>query len=136
VDEQARHYGAALWARDPDACCALRKVAPHRAFVAGFDAWFTAIRRVQSPTRADIEPVARDGERLLKISPLFDWTDADVWAYIEAHGVPVNPLHADGYPSIGCVPCTRRRAPGEDERAGRWAGFAKTECGLHRAEAS
>lgn len=131
VQEQAEQYGEALWARDPDACCAIRKVAPHRAFVAGYDAWLTGIRRAQSHTRAEIDPVARDGERLTKVSPLFDWTDEDVWAYVNAYDVPVNALHGDGYPSIGCMPCTRRVAPGEDARSGRWAGFGKTECGLH-----
>jgi phosphoadenosine phosphosulfate reductase len=131
VHEQAERYGEALWARDPDACCAMRKVAPHRAFVAGYDAWFTGIRRVQARTRAELEPVARDGERLIKVSPLFDWTDDDMWAYVNEHDVPVNALHADGYPSIGCMPCTRRPAPDDDLRAGRWAGFGKTECGLH-----
>ncbi|MDB5073677.1 MAG: adenylylsulfate reductase, thioredoxin dependent [Candidatus Eremiobacteraeota bacterium] len=133
VQAQAERYGEALWARDPDACCAMRKVAPHRAFVAGYDAWFTGIRRVQARTRADVEPTARDGERLVKVSPLFDWTDEDVWAYVNEHDVPVNALHGDGYPSIGCMPCTLRPAPGEDARSGRWAGFGKTECGLHLA---
>jgi phosphoadenosine phosphosulfate reductase len=132
VQEQAACHGDALWSRDPDACCALRKVAPHRAFVEGFDAWFTGIRRAQARTRADVEPVARDGGRLLKASPLFDWTDEDVWAYVNAYDVPVNALHGEGYPSIGCTPCTLRVAPGDDARAGRWAGFAKTECGIHR----
>jgi phosphoadenosine phosphosulfate reductase len=131
LDAQARALGPELWARDPDRCCALRKVAPNRAFLAGYDAWFTGIRRAQSSARAGIEPFEDDGAGLLKVSPLFDWSDAEVWAYVNEHGVPVNALHADGYPSIGCVPCTRRPAPGEGGRAGRWAGFAKTECGLH-----
>jgi phosphoadenosine phosphosulfate reductase len=130
-DEQARAFGPELWARDPDRCCALRKVAPNRAFLAGYDAWFTGIRRAQSGTRAAIEPFAPDGAGLVKVSPLFDWSDEHVWAYVNERGVPVSALHADGYPSIGCVPCTRRPAPGEDARAGRWTGFAKTECGLH-----
>ena len=131
VDAQAERLGPALWASDPDACCAQRKVAPNRAFLAGYEAWFTGIRRAQSPTRAPLEPVEPDGPGLVKVSPLFDWSDEDVWAYVNERGVPVNALHFDGYPSIGCVPCTRRPAPGEDARAGRWAGFAKTECGLH-----
>ncbi len=128
---QERAFGAELWGRDPDRCCALRKVAPNRAFLAGYDAWFTGIRRAQSSARAAIEPFEDDGGGRLKVSPLFDWSDAEVWAYVNERGVPVNALHAEGYPSIGCVPCTRRPAPGEDGRAGRWAGFAKTECGLH-----
>ncbi|MBV8642386.1 MAG: phosphoadenylyl-sulfate reductase [Candidatus Eremiobacteraeota bacterium] len=134
VAEQDARYGAALWERDPDACCALRKVAPHRAFLRGYGAWLTAIRRDQSATRAEIEPVADDGAGLVKVSPLFDWSEADVWAYVNAHDVPVNPLLADGYPSLGCIPCTRR-ASADDPRAGRWTGFAKTECGLHHAPA-
>ncbi len=136
VDEQAQWLGPALWERDPDRCCDLRKVRPHRAFLGGYDAWLTGIRRAQSATRREIEPVAPDGAALVKISPLFDWSDEDVWSYAIEHDVPVNALHAQGYPSIGCGPCTRAVAPGEDARAGRWASFAKTECGLHqRAEA-
>jgi phosphoadenosine phosphosulfate reductase len=131
VEAQARQHGDALWARDPDRCCALRKVAPHRAFLDGYDAWFTGIRRAQSATRAEIEPIARDGTRLVKVSPLFDWSDDDVWSYVNEHDVPVNALHADGYPSLGCIPCTSRPQPGDDQRSGRWTGFGKTECGLH-----
>ncbi|HYZ15006.1 MAG TPA: phosphoadenylyl-sulfate reductase [Candidatus Acidoferrum sp.] len=132
LEAQANQYGDSLWASDPDRCCALRKVAPQRAFLRGFDAWLTGIRRAQSDQRGGIEPVAWDeSAELAKISPLYDWSDEDVWRYVNDHDVPVNVLHADGYPSIGCVPCTRRVAEGEDARAGRWAGFAKTECGLH-----
>jgi phosphoadenosine phosphosulfate reductase len=134
VEAQGQRYGEALWASDPDQCCALRKVAPQRAFLRGFDAWLTAIRRAQTANRAAVDAIAwDDSAELTKVSPLFDWSDEEVWHYINEHGVPVNPLHFDGYPSIGCVPCTRRVAPGEDARAGRWAGFAKTECGLHLA---
>lgn len=137
VEGQTERYGDALWAREPDRCCAMRKVAPHRTFLEGFDAWFTGIRRAQSSTRADIEPIAADGSRLVKVSPLFDWSDDDVWSYVNAYDVPVNALHADGYPSIGCVPCTRRPHADADARSGRWAAFAKTECGLHeRTEAA
>ena len=132
VEAQGERYGDALWASDPDRCCALRKVEPNRAFLQSYDAWVTAIRRAQSTTRADIEPISWDaGAGLEKVSPLYDWSDEDVWQYIKDHDVPVNPLHADGYPSIGCVPCTRRVVEGDDVRSGRWAGFAKTECGLH-----
>jgi phosphoadenosine phosphosulfate reductase len=134
LEAQAERYGEALWETDPDRCCALRKVAPQRAFLRGFDAWLTAIRRAQSTTRTGVDPISWDGAaEVSKVSPLFDWSDEEVWEYIGAHGVPVNALHFDGYPSIGCVPCTRRVAPGEDARAGRWAGFLKTECGLHQA---
>ncbi|HEY4440669.1 MAG TPA: phosphoadenylyl-sulfate reductase, partial [Candidatus Elarobacter sp.] len=131
VEGQAERYGPALWASDPDRCCALRKVEPHRAFLRTFDAWLTGVRRTQSATRADLDPVQTDADGIYKVSPLYDWSDDDVWAYVNRRHVPVNPLHAEGYPSIGCVPCTRPVAPGQGQRDGRWAGFAKTECGIH-----
>jgi phosphoadenosine phosphosulfate reductase len=130
LEAQAARYGEALWERDPDRCCSLRKVEPNRAFVAGFGAWLTAIRRAQTVARADVEPVVHD-DGVDKVSPLYDWSDDDVWKYVGAHDVPVNALHADGYPSIGCVPCTRRPVDASDPRSGRWAGSGKTECGLH-----
>lgn len=133
VGEQAAGHGEALWARDPDRCCELRKVRPLRFALEGYDAWITSIRRDQTGARgagAWVEDDARFG--LVKVNPLLDWTAADVLAYVRRHDVPVNPLHARGYPSVGCVPCTTPVAPGEDARAGRWRGFAKTECGLHR----
>jgi phosphoadenosine phosphosulfate reductase len=134
LEAQAEQYGEALWASDPDRCCELRKVVPQRAFLRGYDAWMTAIRRAQGTTRAAVDAVAWDAtSELTRVSPLYDWSDEDVWQYIGEHAVPVNALHFDGYPSIGCAPCTRRVAAGEDARAGRWAGFAKTECGLHLA---
>ncbi len=133
VEAQGERHGQALWASDPDRCCALRKVEPHRAFMRGFDAWMTAIRRAQSQTRENVIPVDRDADGLTKVSPLYDWTDEDVWSVIEAREIPVNALHAAGYPSIGCIPCTRPVADGADPRSGRWAGFMKTECGLHPA---
>ena len=132
LEEQAVEHGQELWRRDPDRCCALRKVEPTRAALRGKRAWISGIRRDQSSTRSAIRPVVWDtGFGLAKVSPLAGWTEEQVWAYVEAHQVPVNALHARGYPSIGCVPCTRPIAPGEDSRAGRWAGQAKTECGLH-----
>jgi phosphoadenosine phosphosulfate reductase len=131
LEKQAERYGEALWSTDPDRCCALRKVAPNRAFLRTFDAWLSGVRRAQSTTRTDLDPVQSDADGLYKVSPLYDWTDDDVWDYVNANGVPVNALHSEGYPSIGCVPCTRPIAPGEGARDGRWAGFAKTECGLH-----
>lgn len=131
LDEQAERFGAALWERDPDRCCALRKVAPHRDFVRGYAAWLTGIRRAQSASRRDVAPVSVADDGSTKVSPLFDWTDDDLREYVDAYDVPVNALHARGYASVGCVPCTRAVAPGEDPRAGRWSGFAKTECGLH-----
>jgi thioredoxin-dependent adenylylsulfate APS reductase len=132
VEEQAAAHGDELWSRDPDRCCALRKLEPLRRALAGFDAWISAIRRDQTPDRANVgvvEPDRRFG--LVKVNPLACWSARDVWAHVKAHDVPVNPLHHDGYPSIGCVPCTSRVHPGEDPRAGRWRGRAKTECGLH-----
>jgi phosphoadenosine phosphosulfate reductase len=131
VEEQARAHGHELWRRDPDRCCALRKVAPLARALEGADAWITGIRRSQSPTRAGAPKLALDRRGVVKIQPLADWSNEDVRGYLYAHDVPYNPLHDDGYPSIGCMPCTRRAAPGEDPRAGRWAGTGKTECGLH-----
>lgn len=131
LDAQAEQYGANLWERDPDRCCALRKVEPQRAFLRGYDAWLSGVRRDQSVTRRTLQPFQPDDENVMKVAPLYDWTEEDVWAYVNAHSVPVNALHVDGYPSIGCVPCTRAVVPGEDQRAGRWSQFAKTECGLH-----
>ncbi len=132
VAEQARTEGPELWNRDPDRCCALRKVAPLGRALEGMDAWITGIRRVQSPGRLTARKVNLDETRgVVKIQPLVDWSDEDVLGYLHAHDVPYNPLHEQGYPSIGCVPCTRAVREGEDRRAGRWAGSGKTECGLH-----
>jgi phosphoadenosine phosphosulfate reductase len=131
-DEQARAFGQRLWAQDPDQCCQLRKVEPLRRKLATLDAWMTAIRRGQTPERAGIRKVDWDVKfDLVKISPLADWTREMVWSYILKHEVPYNPLHDRNFPSIGCTYCTRAVLPGEDQRAGRWSGFAKTECGLH-----
>jgi phosphoadenylyl-sulfate reductase (thioredoxin) len=135
-DEQAEAPPApdapAPWAVDPDACCEARKVRPLRAELARLDAWITAIRRDQTPERAGAKPVEWDAKfGLVKVNPLVRWSAADVAAYVAAHGVPVNPLHARGYPSIGCLPCTTPVGIGEDPRAGRWRGSGKRECGLH-----
>jgi len=130
--EQEKAYGGALWARDPDLCCSLRKVEPLRRKLATLDAWVTAIRRDQSAARAGVRKVDWDAKfGLVKISPLADWTRPDVWRYVLRHQVLYNPLHDRSYPTIGCTHCTRAVLPGEDQRAGRWSGFAKTECGLH-----
>ncbi|NUU24111.1 MAG: phosphoadenylyl-sulfate reductase [Streptomycetaceae bacterium] len=132
VAEQDAEYGPRLHDRDPDLCCALRKVAPLTTSLEGYDAWATGLRRDDSPERADTPVVGWDArKRKVKISPIARWTQDQVDAYIEEHGVLTNPLLMDGYASIGCEPCTRRVAPGEDPRAGRWAGRAKTECGIH-----
>lgn len=136
VDEQALSYGPRLWESDPDTCCDLRKVVPLRRELARFDAWITAIRREQTPDRANASEVEDDGRfGLVKVNPLVSLTSSDVARYVAEHDVPVNPLNARGYPSIGCWPCTTPVAFGEDARAGRWRGKAKTECGLHRRPA-
>ena len=132
VAEQDAQYGAKLHDRDPERCCALRKVEPLERGLSPYTAWVNGMRRVDAPTRKDIRTVDFDAKRgMVKISPIAAWTDEDVREYVERHGVLVNPLFEDGYTSIGCAPCTRRTAPGEDPRSGRWAGFSKTECGLH-----
>jgi phosphoadenylyl-sulfate reductase (thioredoxin) len=120
------------WETDPDACCAARKVAPLRATLSTLDAWVTGIRRDQTPDRATAKVVEWDGRfGLVKVNPLAAWTRDDVWAYLRRFDVPTNPLHAQGYLSIGCAPCTTPVSPGEDPRSGRWRGREKTECGLH-----
>nr|WP_026377650.1 phosphoadenylyl-sulfate reductase [Aestuariimicrobium kwangyangense] len=132
VAEQDAEYGAKLHDRDPGLCCQLRKVEPLARELKGYEAWFTGVRRDEAPTRATTELVTFDERHgLVKINPLAHWSFDDVIDYAEAHQVPVNPLLAEGYPSIGCAPCTRRVAPGEDPRSGRWAGLSKTECGIH-----
>lgn len=132
VSEQAAIHGPALWERQPDLCCTLRKVEPQRAALKGFDAWVSAIRREQTPARAGARIVERNTRYgVVKINPLARWTAADVWRLIGEHDVPYNPLHDEGYPSIGCHPCTTPVADGEDPRAGRWRGREKQECGLH-----
>jgi phosphoadenosine phosphosulfate reductase len=134
-EEQTRAHGEALWTRDPDRCCELRKVEPLRRKLADLSAWITSIRRVQTSTRSSARRVEWDAKfGLVKINPIVDWTSKQVWRYIHDHDVPYNELHNRDYPSIGCTHCTRAVMPGEDPRAGRWAGFAKTECGLHIIE--
>ena len=120
-----------LWRTDTDACCAVRKVAQLDAALASKEAWLSGLRRDDSPDRANTPIVQRDKRGLVKVNPIANWTDADVALYIELHDVPVNPLVARGYPSVGCWPCTQAVAEGDDKRAGRWAGSTKTECGLH-----
>jgi len=128
VEQQAAEYGDALWARDPDACCGLRKVSPLTQALSTVDAWISGLRRDQSPERAGTRKLAWDeAHGVWKLNPLADWTERDVWRYIVEHDLPYHPLHDQGYASIGCVHCTM---PGND-RVGRWAGSAKTECGLH-----
>ena len=135
IPEQALVHGPRLWERDSDRCCELRKVIPLRHELAKFDGWITAIRRDQTPQRANARVVERDAKfGLVKVNPLVTWTHDDVWAHIYKHDVPYNTLHDRGFPSIGCQPCTSAVAPGEDPRSGRWKGQAKNECGLHVVE--
>jgi phosphoadenosine phosphosulfate reductase len=126
---EADRHGA-LWMTDPDLCCQIRKTEPLKRALAGFDAWFTGRKRFQNSVRASLSVFEADGERI-KINPLADWSGADLKAYAERHRLPAHPLVARGYPSIGCVPCTTKVEPGEDERAGRWRGLEKAECGIH-----
>jgi phosphoadenosine phosphosulfate reductase len=134
-EEQERVQGAALWARDPDQCCNLRKVEPLRRKLGELSAWITSIRRDQTSFRGDVRKIEWDSKfGLVKVNPIADWTSKQVWRYLHDHGVPYNSLHDQNYPSIGCTHCTRAVAPGEDARAGRWPGTAKTECGLHIIE--
>ncbi len=132
VAEQDAAYGKDLYLRDPDLCCALRKVKPLAEALSGYDAWATGLRRAETHNRVIAPVVGWDVKKQkVKVSPLARWSDEDIEKYIAENGVLVNPLQYDGYPSIGCWPCTRRVADGEDPRSGRWAGFNKTECGIH-----
>ena len=132
VAEQDAEFGARLFARDPDRCCAMRKVAPLAAALDPYQAWATGLRRDEAPTRANTRVVDWDATRsMVKLNPIAAWTQDDVDAYVAEYHVLVNPLLSDGYGSVGCVPCTRRITAGEDIRAGRWAGTSKIECGLH-----
>jgi phosphoadenosine phosphosulfate reductase len=132
VTEQDAEFGARLYERNPDQCCALRKVEPLRRALSGYRGWASGLRRDESRSRADVKVVEWDARRsMVKLNPIAAWTQQDVDAYIVDNGVIVNPLLFDGYGSIGCGPCTRRIKPGEDLRAGRWAGLSKTECGIH-----
>jgi len=136
MEEFERQYGK-LYETDPDKCCAIRKIEPlNRAMADNLDAWITGIRRDQSPTRANTKKVEMDKKfNLVKFNPIVDWTSEKVWDYIRKNNIPYNVLHDRNYPSIGCAPCTKPVKPGEDPRAGRWAGKEKTECGLHISEA-
>ena len=134
-EDQEILHGPALWSRDPDACCNLRKVEPLRNKLSQLRAWVTSIRRDQTSARANALKVEWDAKfHLVKVNPLADWSAGRVWKYIHDHDLPYNPLHDRDYPSIGCTHCTRSVQPEEDARAGRWSGFNKTECGLHTAE--
>ena len=127
------HHAEALWEKDPENCCSAVKVGQLDRALAGKAAWMSGLRRDEAETRANAPIVGRDMRGLVKVNPLATWTSDDVQGYIEEHDVPVNPLTLRGYPSIGCMPCTKPVAEGEDPRSGRWAGREKTECGLHLA---
>ena len=132
VAEQDALLGRDLFAREPDRCCFLRKVVPLQRTLSRYDAWVTGVRRVEAPTRATTPLVTYDEKNgLVKLNPIAAWSDERLQAYIDEHHVLVNPLVAEGYPSIGCRTCTAKPLPGADPRSGRWAGIAKTECGLH-----
>ena len=132
VAHQDAEHGPRLHDRNPDACCAMRKVEPLNRALQGYESWVTGMRRADAPTRTDIDLVTWDARRgLVKLNPIAAWTDDDVDRYVGENGVFLNPLRQEGYASIGCAPCTRPVAEGEDARAGRWAGKDKTECGLH-----
>jgi len=133
VQAQEKLHGPALWSRLPDQCCQIRKVEPLKHMLSTLDAWITGIRREQAPSRAQAQIREWDSKfQLVKFNPLALWSIKDVWKYIHKYEVPYNPLHDRNYPSIGCIPCTAPVLPGQDPRSGRWAGFAKTECGLHK----
>lgn len=133
LEAQEREFAPNLWERDPDRCCSLRKVEPNARALQGKQAWVAGLRRDQAATRSRIGKVEWDAKfELVKLNPLADWTEDEVWEYVRANGVPYNALHDEGYASIGCVHCTRPASAGDGNlRAGRWAGFDKTECGLH-----
>jgi phosphoadenosine phosphosulfate reductase len=132
VAEQDELLGKNLFAREPNECCRLRKVVPLTKALRGYSAWVTGLRRVEAPTRANAPLISFDEAfKLVKVNPLAAWTDEDLQNYIDENDVLVNPLVYEGYPSIGCAPCTAKPADGADPRSGRWQGLAKTECGLH-----
>ena len=137
VEKQDQVYGPKLWAREPDMCCTMRKVLPLQTKLAELDCWITGLRRQQSDTRAKIGIIelyisdAATGRDIVKLNPMANWAREQVWDYIKRHNIPYNPLQDQGYRSIGCWPCTQKTADGENERAGRWTGFNKVECGIH-----
>lgn len=132
LEQQAAQYGDALWAQNPDLCCNLRKTIPLGDALAPFEAWITGIRRDQASTRRQTQIVSWDAKNgKVKLAPFATWTEEMIWTWIQAYELPYNRLHDQNYPSIGCVPCTRAVAPGEDIRSGRWTGTGKVECGIH-----
>lgn len=139
VESQAEAFGPRLYERDPALCCELNKVRPFDASLERLDGWITGMRRDSAWTRAGTPILSwtelDSGHRVLKVNPIANWSRQDAWMYLKAHNLPHNPLYDLGFSSIGCAPCTRMVFPGEDERAGRWSGLLKTECGIHVEEA-
>lgn len=137
VQEQADIHGPELWNRTPDLCCTVRKVLPLRDKLSELDCWITGLRREQSQTRSSIGVIEvylfdeASGREIVKLNPMANWSRDAIWNYLREHKIPYNPLHDRGYRSIGCWPCTRLTGNGEGERAGRWTGFNKVECGIH-----
>ena len=137
VEQQAKALGPELWKSNPDLCCATRKVVPLQSKLADLDAWVTGLRREQSETRTSVQYVELytfdevSGREIVKLNPMAAWSRKAVWDYLHAHKIPYNPLHDQGYRSIGCWPCTAKVADEKNERAGRWTGFNKVECGIH-----
>ncbi|MED3662374.1 phosphoadenylyl-sulfate reductase [Ureibacillus sp. FSL K6-8385] len=132
LEEQAKLYGDELWKKDPNKCCELRKIIPLRETLTGAKAWISGLRREQSETRKHVNFINKDNKfKSIKICPLIHWTWKDVWRYVGKHQLVYNPLHDQGYPSIGCAYCTKPAFTLDDLRSGRWAGLNKTECGLH-----
>ncbi len=134
LDDQGKRFGPKLWQSEPGLCCHLRKVEPLKRYLANKRGWITGIRRDQGATRAHAPVVSWDeGNQVVKFAPLAHWTREQTLTYIHTHHLPLNQLHAEGYASIGCWPCTAKTAAGGNERSGRWAGREKTECGIHVA---
>jgi phosphoadenosine phosphosulfate reductase len=137
VEQQAEAMGPELWKRDPDLCCTVRKVLPLQSKLGELDCWITGLRRNQSDSRAGIGIIElytldqKTGSDIVKLNPMAKWSRDAIWRYIEQHKIPYNPLHDQGYRSIGCMTCTRKTSDEEGERAGRWTGFNKVECGIH-----
>lgn len=132
LEQQSEEYGAALWKKDPNQCCYIRKIKPLEEELSGAVAWISGLRRAQSPTRANTDFVNKDERfKSIKVCPLIYWEEDEVWDYIKSKDLPYNELHDHNYPSIGCIPCTSQVFNSDDPRAGRWSNFGKTECGLH-----
>ncbi|MDT3960222.1 phosphoadenylyl-sulfate reductase [Staphylococcus kloosii] len=135
LDEQSEQYGPALWKKDPNQCCYIRKIKPLEEVLSGATAWVSGLRREQSPSRQNTDFLNKDERfKSIKVCPLIHWTWDDVWQYIERHDLTYNELHDFNYPSIGCIPCTSAVSASGDSREGRWSGFGKTECGLHTVD--